>query len=416
MFTLYLTTLIIAPQLWVPPFVGIPVDYFMYPLWFLVASIQGRIVDFFKFRAIDWFFLAMLGWIAVTTVMNTMNVRSIPIAIDYFKWFILYRLVIISLPTFPHLRRVMWLILFFVMVLVVEGIQHKLSPNGIGWAGQPLGWVDPSVLAAGGTGRTKWVNIFDGPGVFCVIYTIGLPVVLVLLGPPFGVVTRIFGYLLLGPLLLATYYTGSRGGLLAALGILAFYLLIRLRISVAKIGIVAGIIGIMYMAAPDHLTSIRDENKSAQHRVEVWAQGVDMVTNNPIFGIGKGNYRVYTGRLIAHSSPIEIMGETGVVGLFLWVSLIYLAVKGLFLYRAGPYNDADKAYATALALIVFGYVLSAMFVTLEYETFYFLIGLCAVVGNNLKEKVRYTRRDFAITFIVPLVWILFVKIFATLYF
>ena len=61
MFTLYLTTLIIAPQLWVPPFVGIPVDYFMYPLWFVVASIQGRIVDFFKFRAIDWFFLAMLG-------------------------------------------------------------------------------------------------------------------------------------------------------------------------------------------------------------------------------------------------------------------------------------------------------------------------------------------------------------------
>ena len=416
MFTLYLTTLIIAPQLWVPPFVGIPVDYFMYPLWFVVASIQGRIVDFFKFRAIDWFFLAMLGWIIVTTVMNTMSVRSIPIAIDYFKWFILYRLVIISLPTFPHLRRVMWLLLFFVMVLVVEGIQHKLSPDGIGWAGQPLGWVDPSVLAAGGTGRTKWVNIFDGPGVFCVIYTIGLPIVLVLLGPPFGVVTRIIGCLMLGPLLLATYYSGSRGGLLAALGILAFYLLIRLRISVAKIGMVAGIIGLVYMAAPDHMTSIRDENKSAQHRVEVWAEGVEMVTNNPIFGIGKGNYRVYTGRLIAHSSPIEIMGETGVIGLFLWVSLIYLAVKGLFLYRAGPYNDADKAYATALALIIFGYVLSAMFVTLEYETFYFLIGLCAVVANNLKEEVRYTRRDFAITFFVPLVWILFVKTFATLYF
>ncbi len=416
MFTLYLTTLIIAPQLWLPPFVDIPVDYFMYPLWFLVASIQGRIVNFFKFRAIDWIFLAMLVWIVITALANQLNVRSVPTVIDYFKWFILYRLVIISLPTFPHLRRVMWLILFFVMVLVVEGIQHKLSPNGIGWAGQPLGWVDPSVLAAGGTGRTKWVNIFDGPGVFCVIYTIGLPILLMLVGPPFGAVTRAIGCLMLGPLLLATYFSGSRGGLLAALGILAIYLLIRLKISIAKIGIVAAIIGVAYIAAPDHLTSIRDENKSAQHRVEVWAQGVDMVTNNPVFGIGKGNYRVYTGRLIAHSSPIEIMGETGVIGLFLWVSLIYLAVKGLFLYRAGPYNEADKAYATALALIIFGYVLSALFVTLEYETFYFLLGLCAVVGNNLKEKVCFTRRDLAITALVPFVWILFVKTFATLYF
>ena len=416
MFTLYLTALFIAPQLWVGPLVGAPVDYFLYPLWFVVVSIQGRIVNFFKFRAIDWFFLAMLGWIVVTTLANPLNVRSIPTVVDYFKWFILYRLVIISLPTFPHLRRVMWLILFFVMVLVVEGIQHKLSPSGIGWAGQPLGWVDPSVLAAGGTGRTEWVNIFDGPGVFCVIYTIGLPILLMLIGPPFGAVMRIIGYLMLGPLLLATYFSGSRGGLLAALGIFAIYLLIRLKISVTKIGIVAGIVGAAYLAAPEHLTSIRDENKSAQHRVEVWAIGVDMVTNNPIFGIGKSNYKVYTGRLIAHSSPIEIMGETGVIGLYLWVCLIYLAVKGLFLYRAGPYNDADKAYATALALIIFGYVLSAMFVTLEYETLYFLIGLCAVVANNLKDEVRYTRRDFAITALVPLVWILFVKTFATLYF
>ena len=46
------------------------------------------------------------------------------------------------------------------------------------------------------------------------IFTMGLPIVLVMLGPPFGWATRLFGLLLLGPLLLATYYTGSRGGLL----------------------------------------------------------------------------------------------------------------------------------------------------------------------------------------------------------
>lgn len=35
-----------------------------------------------------------------------------------------------------------------------------------------------------------------------------------------------------------------------------------------------------------------------------------------------------------------------------------------------------------------------MFVTLEYETFYFLLGLTAAVGNDLSVKPMFTERDF----------------------
>ena len=170
------------------------------------------------------------------------------------------------------------------------------------------------------------------------------------------------------------------------------------------------------MVAPSHLTAVKDESHSAQHRVEMWAEGVEMVQTNPVFGIGKGNYRNYTSMLIAHNSAIEIMGETGIPGLYLWFSLIYLAVKGLFLYRVGPYNEVDKAYATALALIMVGYIVSSMFVTLEYETLYMLLGLCAVVGNTLNEPVRFTRRDFKISSCVTLLWIVLVKAFTMAYF
>ena len=391
-------------------------DYIILPVWIVVLSLRGRLSELLRFRVIDWLFVAMLVWIVSSVIFNPRNENSFSLIADYMKFFLLYRLFIASIPTLSHLRNVMLIMLAFVLVLTVEGISHKLNPAGVGWAGQTLGWVDPSVLAAGGTGRTRWINLFDGPGVFCVVYTIGLPIALVLLGPPFGVVIRLLGFILVGPLLLAIYYTGSRGGFIATIAIIGLYLLFRLKISIARVGIISTLIGVAFMVAPSSLTSIKDQNNSAQHRVEMWAEGVEMVTYNPIFGIGKGNYQNYTRRLIAHNSAIEIMGETGLPGLFLWFSIVYLSMKSLFLYRAGPNNEIDKAYATALILIIVGYVVSSMFVTLEYETLYLLLGLCGVVERNSTQVIRFTAKDFKILGGATMGWVLLVKIFAMSYF
>src|SRR5947207_230795 len=48
---LYLTLLFIAPQLWVEPFVGIRVDYYIYPAWLLWVVATGRGPELFRFRA-----------------------------------------------------------------------------------------------------------------------------------------------------------------------------------------------------------------------------------------------------------------------------------------------------------------------------------------------------------------------------
>ena len=110
------------------------------------------------------------------------------------------------------------------------------------------------------------------------------------------------------------------------------------------------------------------------------------------------------------------MGETGLPGLFLWFSIVYLSMKSLFLYRAGPNNEIDKAYATALILIIVGYVVSSMFVTLEYETLYLLLGLCGVVERNSTQVIRFTAKDFKILVGATMGWVLLVKIFAISYF
>lgn len=415
MIFLFLASLIIAPQLWYAPLLDVRTDLIIYPLWLLTAYFGTR-HEAYGFTVQDKFFVAMVVWLAASTAVNGFGDRSMDILINYTKWFILYKLVAASIPTMDHLWRVSLMLIFFGMVMTIEGIQHRLSPDGIGWAGQSLGWVDPSAKEAGIPGRTKWIGIFDGPGVFCVIYTVAMPFLMQYLNPPHGGFKRLLAIVSLLLLGVAIFFNGSRGGFLTALGIMGLFLALRYRISLVKIAVIGGIVGMLFMLAPAHLTSMSDESKSAQHRVDMWVEGVEMAQQNPVFGIGKGNFGAYTGKLIAHNSAIEIMGETGLVGLFFWIGLIYFSVKSLLFYLQQTEDQATRSLVSAVLLSIIGYLISAMFVTLEYETFYFLLGLSSAVGFHLKVPLQFTARDFKAIAALTLGFFVLIKVFVMLYF
>lgn len=395
---IYLISLFIAPQLWIEPFIGVRVDLFIYPAWLGWIAVMGRASELFRLQAQDKFFIAMLVWIVATSLVNGFNENSENIIQNYVKWFVLFRLVVVTLPTLTDVRRATLMLLGFGIILAVEGIQHMHGATGVGWAGQDFAWMDEQAAAAGVAGRTRWINIFDGPGVFCVVYTITLPFAMQYLGKPFSAQYRLLAVLMIVPLLVATYYTGSRGGFLATVGVFGLYMLAKINISPARMMLVgAAMLGVLVLA-PAHLTSTSDSHGSAQHRVSMWGEGIEMVQQNPVFGIGKGNFLRYTGRLIAHNSTVEVMGETGLPGLFLWLGIIYMGFKTLAAGYRERQDAVERACILALGLSVAGHLLSSMFVTLEYETFYFLLALTAAVGNSLTTKPLFARRDFWILF------------------
>jgi hypothetical protein len=411
----YLVLLFIAPQLWIEPFVGVPVDLYLYPAWLGWIVITGRTGELFRFSAQDKFFIAMLVWIVVSILVSGFYGSAGSVIENYLKMFVLYRLTVVSLPTFTHVRRAILLLLFFCLVLAIEGIQHMHSPTGTGWAGQGFGWVDVEAARAGVPGRTRWIGIFDGPGVFCAVYTIALPFALQYLGKPFGVGTRLLGVLLLAPLLLATFYNGSRGGFLATLGVFGLFLMMKIRVTLPRVVLIGGVLVAALALAPRYMTSVSDSQRSAEHRIDMWSEGIEMATHNPIFGIGKGNFIHYTNRLIAHNSGIEIMGETGFPGLFLWLGIIYMGFKNLFAAYRETEDPAQRSYMAALGLSIAGYIMSSMFVTLEYETFYFLLGLTAAVGNRLQAAPKFTERDFWTMSAIVVAFLVAVKATAMLY-
>lgn len=414
MVAIYLTALFIAPQLWIEPFVGLRVDFFIYPAWFLMLLLSGRLAGA-KWSVEDTFFLLFIVWILLSTAVNGNPDTSSKFIENYIKWFMLYKFVIWSLDDMQGLRRAVNLILFFALILTVEGIQHKLSPDGIGWAGQKLGWVDASVLRAGGTGRTQWINIFDGPGVFCVVYTTALPFLLRYFRKGYSTFQQFVALGLLVAMGVAIFFTGSRGGFLATLAIIALFLAFRMKISATRLAFIGGILFVLFMLAPAYLTNIHDEQRSAAHRVSMWAEGIEMVTQNPFFGIGVGQFGFYTGRLIAHNSAIEIMGEMGFPALFFWMSMIYMAFKGIYQYVQNSTDVVAISNASMLAISIAGYIVSAMFVTLEYETFYFLLALAAVAGHSAGVELRFTKRDFYYVAMIMGGWFIVLKLFVMNY-
>ena len=416
MISVYLVLLLIAPQDWFGPLLGLPVDYILYPIWAATLLLTGRAPYLLRFTWLDGLLAGFVGWLYVSSIANYANGIDGHHLYMYAKWFVLYKLVAASLISLDRLRRVAAVFLGLAFVLVLQSIQHFHSSDQLGWAGQPLGWIDPAAVAAGVPGRTQWVSIFDGPGVFCVVFTIALPFLLQYVSRPYGVLQRAMAATLLLPLGVAIYYTGSRGGFLATMAVLALHFGVRTRISTVKLAAVGGLITMVFLAAPAYMTSIYDSNRSAQHRVDMWIDGLEMIRYYPMFGVGRGHFADYTGRLIAHNSVIEIAGETGLPGVLLWSAAIFMAFKTLMVFVQRTESDHDRVYAYALAISLAGYLVSAMFVTLEYETLYFLLGMAAAVGHQVAPKVRFSWRDAAAVTAVIGTFFVGLRVFVSVYY
>jgi len=249
-----------------------------------------------------------------------------------------------------------------------------------------------------------------------VLFTTVLPFILRYLDPHTKKTTKFAGIILLSILLFAIWTTGSRGGFLASMAIFGAYGMNRMKISFFTMIKIGTFLVVIFVMAPSHLTSVKDQNKSAQHRVDMWVEGIEMVQQNPVFGIGKGNFANYTGTLIAHNSAIEIMGELGIPGLFFWVGTIFLAFKSLYLLIKSSSDPNFISLMTALSISLIGYIVSSMFVTLEYESWYFLLALPRAVIKYKKIDLDFNAKDFRMIMGLMLIFFMILKAFVILYY
>ena len=209
--------------------------------------------------------------------------------------------------------------------------------------------------------------------------------------------------------------TGSRAGLIALLilGSAAPFLMAygpSTRALVVPIILAAGLFAIFAPQVIVERSSMIPgvergmEEESKRSRIHQYRLGVDLITNNPVLGIGPDEFsRVYAKRLegttmvrVLHSWYLKVAVDAGVPALLLFLGLLGLSlVVGLRGALFGPTQERRRqAWAFAvlvIALSVFGTVSSV-----PYSKLNWLIFAIAAVELHLQQQERENVRQDAV--------------------
>ena len=200
-------------------------------------------------------------------------------------------------------------------------------------------------------------------------------------------------------LVLATIWlTKSRGGMVAALLVPGVYLVRRYGIKVFAVVGALAVPLLMFGGRGGSAAAI-----STQNRYEAWAAGLRMFQESPIWGVGA---RMFSDHhwLTAHNSFILTLAELGIVGMFLFVAIIYLAMKtliiGVMRLSRIPGTAAAQVWGMALLAAFSGIVFQINTLSFAYHSVLWLfLGLIgawySAVRHHMPEfEVKVRVGDF----------------------
>jgi O-antigen ligase len=224
--------------------------------------------------------------------------------------------------------------------------------------------------------------------------------------------------------LLLTIHTASRGAfvaLLAMLALLFFLSAIRMRILIGSLGAVGLVIMLAFLpnalrsrllpasaAADQESGSDRhgaDQN-SADARQTLLMSGVVLTLNNPVFGVGPGNFGptiVNIGKeqgfdwapLNTHNAYTQVSSETGIPGILLFLALIFFSTRALVsLLRqtsaTGTTPNSEIHRLASALLVSLAAILTCLFFLSEAygQIIYLWLGLACGLRLLLPEPQR----------------------------
>jgi hypothetical protein len=165
--------------------------------------------------------------------------------------------------------------------------------------------------------------------------------------------------------------TQSRGGLLALMTALVVLLWVRTRgWRAPALAVACGLpVLLVLLAGRQTEFALTSTDDTGQMRIQLWAQGLNLFRQSPLFGIGTGRYAEELGH-VAHNSFVHGFVETGFLGgcFFLGMFVFSLwplerlapereAVADLDLERLLPYLcGAVAGYAVGLLSLSRNYI------------------------------------------------------------
>ena len=208
---------------------------------------------------------------------------------------------------------------------------------------------------------------------------------------------RIGYFALFSVLALGMLATQSRGGILGFLvgGYFLFRGKIKSRLAsgvvIALLSLGAIVAGGLHERSSGAVGATMEMDESAQGRLDAWKAGLEMLLHHPLTGVGLKQFTAHHP-LDAHNAYIKVAAETGLVGLFAFLMLVFLSLRcALNVSRIAPQvpHPTERALARALFPALMGMFTSAFFLTQSWIWFiYIMMALSAAAPHAFQEYLE----------------------------
>lgn len=207
----------------------------------------------------------------------------------------------------------------------------------------------------------------------------------------------------------ALFLTGSRGGLLG-LVVVALAIVLKSKRKILTVPIIV-LLALFYQFQAGPTMKDRGEliagykgEGSAEERLRVWRGGIEIIKNNPVFGVGIGsfvtalpNFIEIKDSRVAHNTLMQYTAESGIGAGAAFLMTLYLFYlnwsRTSARYREHPCADEVaelQRYTDATGISFTGFVSTSVFLSLNtYEIFFYLL----ILNNALAVMQLKTREE-----------------------
>jgi hypothetical protein len=184
------------------------------------------------------------------------------------------------------------------------------------------------------------------------------------------------------------FLTHSRGAIVSILAVILFGCMPRLG-RVKTLILMLVLAGLMMAVNLSGGRAVASEDDSAAGRVDSWSEGLQMLKEQPLFGVGYHNYTEHN-RLTAHNSFVLCFAELGLVGYFFWLGMIVTTFMQILAVRRIKQEGLDPAlgmWASGLRVALIAFFAGAFFLSRTYvPLLYLLLGLAVAMVELVKEE------------------------------
>jgi O-antigen ligase len=348
--------------------------------WIAAVATQRREQLWDRHPLLVYALLLFLAWNMVSISWAESQTEVFEAIIRYAPNLLLVPIAFTALRTERDFRWVLWAVIVAALISAV------------------LGAIGPAQEASA-LGDDRAQGLAGGANELAAALVVGLTLVLsVLTMRATQPITRLalgFGAFLC---VLSLFLSLSRGGLLAAGAALLTAVIVGGRWRGKALGVALGLVAVAFMyfaffaslPARERVTEVA----GGTGRTDLWTVGWRMVEDQPIRGVGAGNFPIASihyllepGALgtdefivsrpkVAHNTILEILGETGAIGLSL-----FLAILGTSLFcmlRAARSFERQGArdleiLARGLIVALVGYMVAGSFISANYSKLLWLL-------------------------------------------